>query len=71
MMCWQSHMASCLLSGNRQADPAEYQGDSDEENHPPADVKWGAVKFVVAAMASDRRFTPGDVADLEGRAAGR
>lgn len=52
------------------ADQAEEQEDSNDDSKPPANVNWGAARFVVAAMAADPRMLPGDIADLEGRAVG-
>lgn len=50
----------------RQAE--EHEDWNDELN--ATDINWGAAKFVVAAMAADPCMLPGDIADLEGRAAG-
>lgn len=51
-------------------DQTKEQRDSDDDNRPPANVKWGPAKFVAATLAADPHLLPGDIADLEGRAAG-
>ena len=48
-------------------DQAEEQEDSDEDSNSD----WGAAKFVAGALAADPNMLPGDIADLEDRAAGR
>lgn len=52
----------------QQAD--EEQDDSDNESRPSSTTNWGAAKFVAATLANDPNMLPGDIADLEGRAAG-
>jgi hypothetical protein len=53
------------------ADLAEEEGGSDDDSCLPANVNWGAAKFVAATLAADPSMLPGDIADLENRATGR
>ena len=60
-----------LCNAEQEHAAADHQDDGDEDSRLPAAVNWGAVKFVVASMASDPCLLPGDISDLERRAAGR
>ncbi len=58
------------IDAQAKANQAEEQGGSDDDSRPPANVNWGAAKFVLSALTADPRLLPGDIVDLEGRAAG-
>lgn len=42
----------------------------DNDSRPSSTTDWGAAKYVAATLANDPNMLPGDIADLEGRAAG-
>ena len=47
------------------------EAKEQEYSGTPAILNWGAAHFVAATLSGDRNMLPGDIADLESRAAGR